>query len=364
MNEMLNRLLLFCRPGFEADAAEELITRAAEQGLYGYQQPSVAAGTAIFVLPDSDATEVLDRLALSSLVFVRDWFVLAGVVDLPQKDRVGAVEVFMGDLSDLAPDCERLAIRTAENVTDADLNRFAKKWTAPLAKRLRDRGWLDDRAAKGGRTAWQLELVLPSFEQALVGFSHPDNRAAEPSGIVRLKMPAGAPSRSTLKLEEAWKVLLPGDNPWEYLGGGRTAVDLGAAPGGWTWQLVEVGMKVWAVDNGPMNEELMASGQVVHVREDGYFWHPRRPVDWMVCDIVDKPRRTVALVCEWFLDRHCRYSVFNLKLPMKKRFQEWEICRQILTETLEENEFRFRLTARHLYHDREEITCFLERLDH
>ena len=74
------------------------------------------------------------------------------------------------------------------------------------------------------------------------------------------------------KLEEAWKVFLPKERWLEYLGGGKKAVDLGAAPGGWTWQLVRQGMMVTAVDNGPMNPELMASGHVEHVEADGYAW--------------------------------------------------------------------------------------------
>ncbi|WP_285527584.1 SAM-dependent methyltransferase, partial [Escherichia coli] len=48
------------------------------------------------------------------------------------------------------------------------------------------------------------------------------------------------------------------------------AVDLGAAPGGWTWQLVNREMRVTAVDNGPMAENLMYSGLVDHQKVDGY----------------------------------------------------------------------------------------------
>ncbi|MBN0056465.1 23S rRNA (cytidine(2498)-2'-O)-methyltransferase RlmM, partial [Pseudomonas aeruginosa] len=77
------------------------------------------------------------------------------------------------------------------------------------------------------------------------------------------------------------------------------AVDLGAAPGGWTWQLVNREMRVTAVDNGPMAENLMYSGLVDNQKVDGYQYRPRQRVDWMVCDIVEKPARTGALIETW-----------------------------------------------------------------
>ncbi len=48
---------------------------------------------------------------------------------------------------------------------------------------------------------------------------------------------------------------------------------------------------------------------------------------------------------------------------MKKRYEEWLLCREFIAEGLADAGIQHRLQARHLYHDREEITCFLERLD-
>ncbi len=109
-------------------------------------------------------------------------------------------------------------------------------------------------------------------------------------GIPRLKFPTGAPSRSTLKLEEAFLTFLSERERADKLKPGMSAVDLGAAPGGWTWQLVKRGLRVAAVDNGPMAEALMASGLVEHCRIDGFRYRPAQPVDWLVCDIVEQRR--------------------------------------------------------------------------
>ena len=85
-------------------------------------------------------------------------------------------------------------------------------------------------------------------------------------GIPRLRMPKDAPSRSTLKLDEAFHVFVPKDEQESRLQPGMRGVDLGSSPGGWTYQLVRRGMMVQAIDNGSMAESLMETGQVKHKR--------------------------------------------------------------------------------------------------
>ncbi|WP_322003464.1 23S rRNA (cytidine(2498)-2'-O)-methyltransferase RlmM [Marinobacter alexandrii] len=356
----MEQVVVFCRPGFETEAGRELTDRAAEFGIYGFFEPAKGSGLVWFSLGGPESAEnLLSRLELSTLVFVRDWFVVLARIPLPEHDRVGAVINGLGSLERGYPGCARLEVRLPETNADGDLGNFARKWVSPLSRGMRGAGLL--RADQNAPAPARFEVLLSEFAEAVVGFSLEENRARFVSGIPRLRLPASAPSRSALKLEEAWKVFLPADQELDYLGGGKKAADLGAAPGGWTWQLVRQGMFVTAVDNGPMNEELMASGQVEHVEADGYSWRPKRGIDWMVCDIVDQPRKTAKLAVDWLAGGHCRYTVFNLKLPMKKRYDEWLICRDIIHQGLKEAGLGFRLRARHLYHDREEITCFIER---
>ena len=62
-------------------------------------------------------------------------------------------------------------------------------------------------------------------------------------------------------------------------------------------------MMVQAVDNGPMADSLMETGQVEHIREDGFKYRPkRRNVTWLVCDMVEKPARVGELMTAWLLD--------------------------------------------------------------
>lgn len=358
----MTEIMLFCRPGFETEAGRELTDIAALVGVFGYFRVEARSGVVTFHLPGPETAEdLMNRVQLDSLVFIRDWFISLGELALPASDRVGAVIQFLRDLPQPLPPCTRVEVRLPEDNADRDLGNFSRKWVAPLSKGLRGAGQLLDSAEPD--SIHRLEILVNGFESVTVGVSRTDNRARYISGIPRLRLPASAPSRSALKLEEAWKVFLPAGDALDYLGGGKKAVDLGAAPGGWTWQLVRQGMTVQAIDNGPMNPELMKSGLVQHVEADGYQWRPKRAVDWMVCDIVDKPRKTARLAAGWVADRLCRYTVFNLKLPMKQRYDEWLLCRQVIADVLAQSELRYRLRARQLYHDREEITCFIERLD-
>ena len=198
--------------------------------------------------------------------------------------------------------------------------------------------------------------------QAYLGVSPIRNSSAWPMGIPRLRLPKEAPSRATLKLEEAWHHFIPAQE-WDLrLAPGMKAVDLGAAPGGWTWQLVQRSIYVEAVDNGPMDKDLMESGLVEHMLSDGFVYEPRKPVDWLVCDIVDKPARVAAMVTRWFAKGLCREAVFNLKLPMKQRYAEVQKLRERIVSELESLGMKVSLEFKQLYHDREEVTGHLRIL--
>ena len=179
-------------------------------------------------------------------------------------------------------------------------------------------------------------------------------------GIPRLRMPSTAPSRSTLKLEEAIHWFLSPDQQATLIHSGMSAVDLGAAPGGWSWQLVQRDCLVTAIDNGPMQDALMRTGMVEHLQTDAFTYTPKKTVDWLVCDMAERPLHVSRLIARWFTDGHCRNAIFNLKLPMKKRLASVEECVEFLHEKLSQAGIEYQLKAKQLYHDREEITvCIL-----
>ena len=206
----------------------------------------------------------------------------------------------------------------------------------------------------------QAHVFLVDGKTAYVGTSDEATGSRWPLGIPRLRMPREAPSRSTQKLAEAIAVFL-GDRESELMHAGQSAVDLGAAPGGWTWQLLSRGLQVTAVDNGALAPALARDPNVEHVRADGLAWRPRRPVDWLVCDIVERPQRIATLVADWIVSGSAQSAIFNLKLPMKKRHEEVARCAATIHDRLDLAGIDATLALRQLYHDREEVTGYIER---
>ncbi len=147
------------------------------------------------------------------------------------------------------------------------------------------------------------------------------------------------------------------------MGGGLNAVDLGASPGGWTYQLVKRSMMVTAIDNGPMAESLMQTGQVKHLTVDGFKFEPQKKnVYWVVCDMIEQPQRVAQRMGDWLINGWCQEAIFNLKLPMKKRYETVTDILAQLEQRLVEADIKFRLQVKHLYHDREEVTVHVQNL--
>lgn len=348
-----DHLLFHCRPGFEGDCAAEITESAAELGIAGYCRAAPDSGLTVFH-PAADPILPGDTWrAASGRIFPR--LAVAGIAerpDLPENDRVGAI-VGLFDWPRLGP--VRLALESPDTNEGRAVARFLRRFRTPLARGLESAGL---QSAGEDHAPW-LRFCFPDSRHVYIGVTPGGQPFDWPAGIPRLKLLREAPSRSALKLEEALLRLLGPAERERFLAPGHTAVDLGAAPGGWSWVLAKRGIDVTAVDNGPMDEDLLATGMVEHLRADGFTFRPERPVDWMVCDMVDKPARVAELAGQWLQRGDCRHAVFNLKLPMKQRFRETRSLLQRAVNRAESAGRRVRLTCRHLYHDREEITAFM-----
>lgn len=345
-------LILYCRAGFEKECAAEIVAAASALGVAGYCKAKPNAAYVQFVPADAAQSALLAGLRFADLVFARQIFFSADFLkQLPVTDR----------LADLVPAIQNLGQRfsalrmeTADTNEAKELSVFCRKFAQPLRQAL-----ARAEIALDAAEAPVLHLFFLSSTAVHVGWSNPLVSSPWLMGIPRLKFPAHAPSRSTLKLEEAFLTFLAADERAVLLRPGLTAVDLGAAPGGWTWQLVKHGLQVIAVDNGAMDRQLMASGAVEHIRADGFRYCPEKPVDWLVCDVVEQPSRIAVLMGRWLAEGWCRRAIFNLKLPMIKRYEELLRCREILEHALYGTPFDGKVRFKQLYHDREEVTAFV-----
>jgi len=290
-------------------------------------------------------------ISFSKLIFARQQvFVTAIIENLPQQDRIAPL---LESIKQSGLQFREVYLETPDTNDGKEMSGFCKKFSTPLTLALEKNQLIQN------KSQWRLHLFFLNSCHVYIGVSDCNNSSPEHMGILRLRMPKSAPSRSTLKLEEAFKSMLTETEQKTYLANGMTAVDLGACPGGWTWQLVQRDIRVNAIDNGPMDKKLMATGMVEEIKADGFKYLPDKPVDWLVCDMVERPMHITRMICRWMTQGHCKHAAFNLKLPMKKRYDMVMECKETIQDALDEMGIHYKLSIKHLYHDREEVTCLI-----
>ena len=199
-----------------------------------------------------------------------------------------------------------------------------------------------------GSSGMLVQIYLPSLKEIWFSAAGLDSGPSKfIAGNQRMRHFPGAPSRSSSKLEEAFVVL--GRSPQT----GEIAVDLGAAPGGWTFTLVRHGAAVTAVDHGALMlpQDKKFKERVTHLLANGLTYKPHLAVDWVTCDMLVGSLETLRVLERWLEDGLAKNFVFNVKLPQA---QPWPVIKDALA-LLSRYPWAV-MKAKHLYHDRQEIT--------
>ncbi len=151
----------------------------------------------------------------------------------------------------------------------------------------------------------------------------------------------GPPSRAYLKLWEALTVI--GQRPAP----GEVCVDLGSAPGGWTWALAQIGARVISIDKAPLAAAVAALPGVEYRGDSAFAVDPAQlgRVDWLFADIVCYPARLLALVERWLAAGACRRFLCTLKFQGPT---DHAIARRFAAIPGAQ--------LRHLHHNRHELT--------
>lgn len=331
------------RNGFEAEVASECNELSANHDLPGYVQTKPNTGYAIFHSFDR-YKRLPNGLCLSCWIFARQIVPLLGeCTGLSPNDRLGPIFDLLGTQA-----VSNIIAETPDTNEGKALSGLARSLTNAARQALKKLNQYHE----GDKRLPALHLLILEGDHILVGLASRGEASPYAGGIMHLKLPKDAPSRAILKLEEAAISLLRPDERAYWLRSGMSAVDLGAAPGGWTWWLVQQGLVVVAIDNANMSEAVMQTGQVEHIRTDGFNWYPRHTNHWICCDMVEQPQRVAPLMATWLKEGWAQAALFNLKLPMKKRYLMVQGCLACLNDLRETHHIR----AQQLYHDREEIT--------
>jgi 23S rRNA (cytidine2498-2'-O)-methyltransferase len=170
-------------------------------------------------------------------------------------------------------------------------------------------------------------------------------------GVHRFAREADQVSRSEFKLLEAldlFRIVLPPHG---------VALDLGAAPGGWTRILRQREQYVTAVDPGELAPVIAADRHVRHRRmtAEAYLASDPDPFDLIVNDMRMDARDSARLMCAYapYLYPH-GLVLMTLKLPEQQRTSVIEHAFQLLRQ-------RYTIAgAKQLFHNRSEMTVLLK----
>ena len=223
-----------------------------------------------------------------------------------------------------------------------------------IEQRLRESGLVvDDK-----NPTWALSLYF-NETSVFAGVSEcVDNLSYYNGGMHRFKRDDGMISRAEFKLLEALSVFgigLPGL--------GARALDLGAAPGGWSRILAMRGYRVTSVDPAELSEKLSNHPNITHNKETAQRFFAKR---WAVMmdsqyDLIVNDMRMDALdSCRIMLDcagclKIGGTALMTLKLPQAHWLQHTQKAVSLL-----HREYNV-AAARQLFHNRSEVTVLLNK---
>ena len=197
---------------------------------------------------------------------------------------------------------------------------------------------------------WILSVFVSS-DHIYAGVSHPqDNLSDWNGGAVRFQREEGQISRAKFKLLEAEKSFGIDFSAF------RHALDIGAAPGGWTSFLLQRGIHVTAVDPAKMHESLVGHPQLKIMRKNASAVRFRdNQFDLLVCDMSWSPKQMVKLVKDLL---YCLSpggtAIVTVKLMHKKPMA---LIKEVIA-SFEEDQMQLQY-AKQLFHNRDEITLHM-----
>lgn len=340
-------MLLTCQSGFETLLGRELAevgAAASEQG------PGWVLSGAVLQPAQGDTERGLKHRATEDLAF--PWLTLCDPIEV-RGESVNALasrvaEYFLTSLRGerieaawpnvwLGPQ-ETVGLGRRLSAVESAFGELLKKKLSRVAKLA-----VAD-VPRGAGPTRGLFVYFVDFGRAYVA------REAFVHGQRRMADDELAPSRSYLKVEEAYIVL--GREPAE----GETVCDLGAAPGGWSYSAAKRGARVVAIDNGPLKGGALGHPLIEHLCEDAFKFAPRagEKFDWLFCDLVEEPHHVIQhIVAPWLVQGWCRRFVINLKIG---RVDAVALLRELRAPDSVLAKHAPGTRIRHLYHDREEFT--------
>ena len=335
--------VLLCRPGFENVLREEIALRLGADA----RDAPVEAGEGLAVLRGPLQKRVREALG-TPLIFERQR--LPGAVHFPHEP----LHLLAGRIRAGLPSWNAGSAppwRVQAYAANPNAPKSLAGWASRLERALGGETAVSD--AAGGADGRVLQLcAVPGGVWVCLAPAR-ELSSPLPGGVHHMPAEPGAPSRSYLKIEEALQLL--GVEPRAR----ERVIDLGAAPGGWSFAFLKRGCRVLAVDNGPMKLDAEnLAGELTHLRANGMSFKPPpgwTPVDWLVSDMLVSPGQSLGLLRRWLPQGWARRIVVNIKLPQREPLAALQPIQEFLA-----GQHGLRFQIRQLYHDRREVTLLGE----
>jgi len=182
-------------------------------------------------------------------------------------------------------------------------------------------GWEFNTPARTGERV--VDLVLVEAEEWWLG-THIHSAAHSPyvGGMPQIELPVDAPSRAYIKMEEA---LLWSQAPIQ---AGDCAVELGSAPGGACFSLLQRGLKVVGIDPAVMDPKVLKHPGYTHISKPvATVWREELPpsVEWLILDMNVTP--DVGLRAVERLYYRMQESLLGFILTIK--LNQWKIAEEL-----------------------------------
>ncbi len=323
---------------------EALLFNEMRAKLNGIELESRGESSAAFYV--NDYSTIVEEIHKEGFIFLRHIHPFMNKTDI--EGKFSDFEIYLAMLEKLLPMLEATDIIVCQCRIDSSIvmEYSNKELTALLASFLQDRGYTI--APKDAKISVSLTVYGSS---AYMGISFlRDNVSDWTGGNLFYSKSNDIICRAEFKIEEACKVFNV------QISGGMRALDLGAAPGGWTHYLSQRGVLVDAVDPANLREDILKLKNVKHHKmtaQEFAALMPSSQYDIMVNDMKMDTNQSVDLTCEMSNQlREGGICLMTLKLPKSGIMKRINTARKVLGRNFEQ------VKIRKLYYNRSEVTVY------
>ncbi|MFB5265469.1 SAM-dependent methyltransferase [Paenibacillus enshidis] len=334
-----SRFICTANHGFAPYAQEEL------RRLFGSVKSTVLIpGEVLLVTLSEETTAVVERIQAQAPMFLRHLFPVQFQEESGSLDTVlTRLAAFVMNRSELQGQILSVQVRKS---TDSQWEDSTGALKQAITDKLAEAPL--DFAVRGA------DYVLSVFAGQqfwYAGISRPDDNLSDwNGGAVRFQKEEGQVSRAKFKLLEAEAAF--GIDFTAF----RKALDIGAAPGGWTSFLLERGLEVTAVDPARMDPSVLQSPRLTFLRKNaGEVKFRDSEFDVLVCDMSWSPKQMAKLVTGLLYSLASGgTAIVTVKLMHKKPLA----LIQDVISSFEQAGMQVQ-HAKQLFHNRDEITLYM-----